>query len=110
MTIAESILDRAGGPGTLTVLAGGRSQVLSWARLHQLARRMATALATEGVGRGSRVGLLGEPSTGQVAALQAVWLAGASVTVLPRPTGRAGLSRLRPVLADAGLRDRKSVV
>jgi fatty-acyl-CoA synthase len=62
---------------------------VSWSRLHRLARRMTTALAAAGVGRGSRVGLLGEPSAHLVTALQAVWLAGASVTVLPRrPGGR----------------------
>jgi fatty-acyl-CoA synthase len=101
MSIVAAILDRGGGPGTLTVLGGGpRAQVVSWARLHQQARRMAAVLAGAGTGRGGRVGLLADPSTDLVAALQAVWLAGASVTVLPRP---AAAHLLRPVLADAGL-------
>ncbi|GIJ57312.1 AMP-binding protein [Virgisporangium aurantiacum] len=104
MTIVDDILDRAGGAGTLTV-AG--ADPVGWARLHDSARRMATVLAAAGVGRGSRVGLLGEPSTHLVAALQSVWLAGASVTVLPppsaRPSGRAAADRLGPVVADAGL-------
>lgn len=102
MSIVAAIRDTAGGAGTLTVLGNGpRPQVVSWARLHQQARRMATVLARAGVDRGSRVGLLAEPSPDLVAALQAVWLAGAAVTVLPPPGGRAGLARLRPILADA---------
>lgn len=104
MSIVAAITDRAGGPGTLTVPGdGSRPQLLSWARLHRQARRMATVLASTGTGPGTRVGLLGEPSTELVAALQAVWLAGASVTVLPPPPRRAGPAALRPVLADAGI-------
>jgi len=105
MTIVDAILARAGGPGELTALGpGGRAQSLSWARLHRQARRMASVLVDGGVARGSRVGLLAEPSLDLVTALQAGWLAGASITVLSRPPRRAGLPALRRVLADAGLR------
>lgn len=105
MTIVDAVLDRAGGSGSLTVLGlGPQGETVRWTYLHRQALRMAAVLAAHGAGRGCRVGLLAAPSIGLVTARQAVWLAGASVTVLPRPPGRAGLSRLRPVLADADLR------
>jgi fatty-acyl-CoA synthase len=100
VTIVDDLLDRAGGAGTLTV-AG--AEPVGWDRLHDSARQMATVLAAAGIGRGARVGLLGEPGTHLVAALQSVWLAGASVTVLPPPSGPAAAGRLAPVVADAGL-------
>jgi fatty-acyl-CoA synthase len=100
VTIVVEILDRADGTATVTV-AG--ADPIGWAGLHDYARRMATVLVAAGVGRGVRVGLLGEPSTHLVAALQSVWLVGASVTVLPPPSGRAAADRLGPVVADAGL-------
>jgi fatty-acyl-CoA synthase len=101
MTIVDAIQDRAGGSGELTVL--GRGPAIRWAELHQRARRMAAALAAAGAGRGHRIGLLGDPSPDLVAGLQAVWLAGGSVTVLPRPPRGIPADRLRPVVADAGL-------
>lgn len=93
MTIVDAILDRADGTGTLTA-----GEQLSWALLHERARRMAAVLAEAGVRPGSRVGLLSDTSADLVAALQAVWLAGAAVTVLPPRPGRLG-----PLLADARL-------
>lgn len=105
MSIVAAIVERAGGPGTLTVSGNGpRAQVVRWAEVHQQARRMAAVLTGAGVGRGDRVGLSGEPSVELVAALQAVWLAGAGSIVLAPPAGRAGPGALRPVLADAGVR------
>jgi fatty-acyl-CoA synthase len=105
MTIVDAILDTAGGPGTLTILGAGpgTGSDVSWAGLHRLARSIGAALADYGVGPGSRVGLLGEPTVALVAALQAVWLAGAAVTVLPAPGRRAATQRLRPIVTDADL-------
>jgi fatty-acyl-CoA synthase len=104
MTIVDAILDAASGPGTLTVLGNGPgTEEVGWVRLHHRARGMAAVLAAAGIGRGSRVGLLGQPGADLVTALQAVWLSGASVTVLPPPGRRAGLRQLRPIVADAGL-------
>ncbi len=91
LTVVESLVKAAteakaaDGPGTLIVDGAG----LSWAELHERARRMAGVLARLGVGPGCRVGVLGETSTSLVALLQAVWLRGAAFTVLPPPT-RAG--------------------
>ena len=64
--------------------AGGREKV-EWARLHDDARGMAAALQSRGVGPGSHVALLGPTTRPFVTAVQATWLAGATVVVLPLP-------------------------
>jgi fatty-acyl-CoA synthase len=63
----------------------------SWGEVHQQARLMAGALANAGVGPGSVVAVLaGEPA--DVAPLaQAVWMRGASLTMLQQPTPRTDL-------------------
>jgi fatty-acyl-CoA synthase len=107
-TLVDSILDQAGGPGSLTLLGAGGDATgrLSWGDLHERARRMSTRLARRGLGPGCRVGLLGETSLDLVAALQAVWITGGAVTLLPPvgPDGRRNHENwLRAVVADAGL-------
>jgi fatty-acyl-CoA synthase len=58
---------------------------VEWARLHQDARGMAAALQARGVGPGSHVALLGATTRLFVTAVEATWLAGATVVVLPLP-------------------------
>jgi fatty-acyl-CoA synthase len=70
--------------------AGGREQV-EWARLHEDARGMAAALQSRGVGPGSHVALLGATTRPFVTAVQATWLAGATVVVLPLPMRLASI-------------------
>jgi fatty-acyl-CoA synthase len=64
----------------------------TWGEVHQEARRMAGALADAGVAPGSAVAVLaGDPA--DVAPLaQAVWMRGASLTMLQQPTPRADLA------------------
>src|ERR1700758_2930972 len=64
----------------------------SWAEIHQQARAMAGALANAGIGPGSGVAVLaGDPA--DVAPLaQAVWMRGASLTMLQQPTPRTDLA------------------
>ncbi|GIJ63987.1 AMP-binding protein [Virgisporangium aurantiacum] len=106
-TIVDAIAGRAGGPGTLTVLdADGGEHAVGWSEVHHRARRVATVLGRRGIGPGARVGLLADTSIDLVTTLQAVWLVGAAVTVLPLPARRpddAYLSRLSRVIADARL-------
>ena len=72
--------------GTITFLSGdGPGEPVEWAVLHEEAKAMAVALARRGVGRGAHVALLGPTSRPFVTAVQAVWLAGATVVVLPLP-------------------------
>lgn len=64
-----------------------------WSEVHDDARRCAHALRSAGVGPGSAVALLiGAPREVAVIA-QAVWLCGASVTMLHQPTPRTDLTR-----------------
>jgi fatty-acyl-CoA synthase len=104
-TIVDAIVHNArGGSGCLTVLGG---ETAGWAQVHERARRTATVLTRRGIGPGCRVGLLGDTSLGLIVALQAVWLAGGSITMLP-PSNRldtvlriVGDGRLDLVVADS---------
>lgn len=104
-TIVDAIAGRRGGPGTLTVLDGdGNTHTVAWAELHDRARRLVTPLRGLGIGRGTRVGVLADTSIDLVTAIQAVWLTGAAITVLPPPVRQstaAYLDHLRRMIADA---------
>ncbi|HWC82529.1 MAG TPA: fatty acyl-AMP ligase [Pseudonocardiaceae bacterium] len=63
----------------------------AWAEIHQQARRIASALIDGGLRPGSAVAVLaGEPAL-IAPTVQAVWLAGGSVTMLHQPTPRTDL-------------------
>lgn len=64
----------------------------SWGEIHQQAQAMAGSLANAGIGPGSAVAVLvGDPA--DVAPLaQAVWMRGASLTMLQQPTPRTDLA------------------
>jgi fatty-acyl-CoA synthase len=70
--------------------ADGRERV-EWSRLHEDARAMAAALQARGIGPGSHVALLGATTRPFVTAIQATWLAGAAVVVLPLPMRLASI-------------------
>ena len=95
-TVVDSIIAAAAGDGCLTVLDSGAEPVetLSWAALHERAGRMAAVLRERGIGAGSRVGLLADSTVDTVAAIQAVWLAGAAVSVLAPPKRPGVLEQL----------------
>ncbi len=100
-TIVDAIQAYGQDTGKLAILGddGAVAEELPWRAVHERATRMACVLADAGVARGSRVGLLGDTGMDLVAAIQAVWLTGAAVTVLP-PPGRGG-ENLRAIAADA---------
>ncbi|MGC4893431.1 AMP-binding protein [Micromonospora sp. DT31] len=107
-TVVDAITDQADGSGTLTLLNSAADVVdgLPWPAVHDRARRMSTVLAERGLGPGCRVGLIGDTSVDLVAALQAIWLTGGAVNLMP-PYARGGPSAyaeyLLAVLADAQL-------
>ncbi|HEU4425736.1 MAG TPA: AMP-binding protein [Pilimelia sp.] len=102
-TVVDAIVDQAGGAGTLTVLgaAGTATTTTPWRSVHDRARRMSAVLAGIGLRSGCRVGFLADTSVDLVAAIQATWLAGGSITVLAPPVRDA--AQLLAVIADAGL-------
>ena len=80
--------------GTITFLSAegpDAGETVEWAVLHEEAKAMAVALARRGVGPGSHVALLGPTSRPFVTAIQATWLAGATVVVLPLPMRMSSL-------------------
>jgi len=93
MTLAESssfslparISAGAQRGGTITFVTNNETVPVRWAQLHEEAKAVAAALQQRGIGVGSHVSLLAPTSRSLVTAIQAVWLAGATVVVLPLP-------------------------
>ncbi|GAA3816010.1 hypothetical protein GCM10022226_40940 [Sphaerisporangium flaviroseum] len=98
---AEVVL--AGRPSGRVAVAGGErpQRSLSYARVEEVARRVAAALVARGVRRGDAVGIMLPRSPMVVPALLGVWLAGASCVPLE---ARPPAGRLRLVAADCGMR------
>ncbi len=84
-TLQERIENATSRGGKITFEGSGGGDQISWAQFHDEARSMAAALQSRGVGPGSHVGLLGPTSRPLVTAIQATWLCGATVVVLPLP-------------------------
>ena len=71
--------------GTITFVGGEAAQRVGWDHLHDEARATAAALQARGIGAGSHVALLGPTTRALVTAIQATWLVGGTVVVLPLP-------------------------
>jgi fatty-acyl-CoA synthase len=87
-TIVSRLEASAGAPGTLTFVgasAAGGCDPVPWGRLHEEAQAVAAALQARGVAPGDHVALLGPTSRQLVTAIQATWLAGATLVCLPLP-------------------------
>lgn len=79
-------IERAATRGTaVTFVVGGTEDVVPWSRLHRDAMAGATALQARGVRPGDHVALLSPTTRQLVTAIQATWLAGAAIVVLPLP-------------------------
>lgn len=103
-TVVEAIAAAARpDTGTLTVLRGGNEQGMAWERVYDRARRLATLLSGLGIGHGNRVGLLGDTSVHLVVAIQAVWLRGAAISMLPPAPRRADPLWRGAIIANAKL-------
>ncbi len=84
------IREAARGTNTITFVGsaagdGQEAVTISWSQLHQEALSMATSLQNRGVKAGDHIALLGPTTRNLVTAIQAVWLCGASVSILPIP-------------------------
>jgi fatty-acyl-CoA synthase len=77
--------------GWITFVSGDDHTEVSFADLHRDARSMAAAMQARGVTPGSHVALLGPTSRELVTAIQATWLCGACVVMLPLPMRMASL-------------------
>jgi fatty-acyl-CoA synthase len=70
---------------TVTFVIGGEEEVVPWRELHAEAKGYATALQARGVRPGDHVALLSPTTRQLVTAIQATWLVGAAIVVLPLP-------------------------
>jgi fatty-acyl-CoA synthase len=69
----------------ITFVVGGVEDAVSWGELHGQAKGHAAALQAHGIRPGDHVALLSPTTRPLVTAIQATWLAGATVVVLPLP-------------------------
>jgi len=75
-----------GGPGgAVTFVNGDDHDTVSWADLHGDARSMAAAMQSRGVTVGDHVAILGPTTRSLVTAIEATWLCGACLVMLPLP-------------------------
>ncbi len=108
-TLASRTRSAAARGGHITFVGSGEPDRVPWLELHEDARRMAGALQALGVVPGDHVAILGPTSRALVTAIQATWLAGAAVVVLPLPMRMSSLeefvsqTRTRVRSADAAL-------
>ncbi len=85
LTLNQRIEAGADRGHDLTFVVGGDHVPVSYRQLHHEARGYAANLQALGVSPGDHVALLGPTSRPLVTAIQAIWLAGATVVVLPLP-------------------------
>ena len=85
LTLEQRIVAAATSPHALTFVHGDEPERVPWAELHADAAVLAAGLQARGVRPGDHVGILGPTSRPLVTTIQATWLAGATVVVLPLP-------------------------
>jgi len=111
LTLVERIgtSQSAPGAGTVRFISGDAVEAVRWGRILDDATVAAARLQDLGAGPGAKVALLGTTSRAMVTAIEAVWLAGATVVVLPLPMRLASVdafvhqTRMRLAGADAML-------
>jgi fatty-acyl-CoA synthase len=85
LTIPQRIEAGADRGHDLTFVVGGDHVAVPYRQLHEEAQAYAANLQALGVAPGDHVALLGPTSRPLVTAIQAIWLTGATVVVLPLP-------------------------
>lgn len=109
---SEAVFVSAPATGKGLVTGEPRTPVRrTWKQIHEIARRMAGSLASAGVNAGDAVGVLvGDPAA-IAPVIQAVWMRGASVTMLHQPGPRTDLELwTEDTFAVLGMIDAKVVV
>jgi fatty-acyl-CoA synthase len=76
---------------TVTFVVGGDEDIVPWRQLHEEAKGCAAALQARGIRPGDHVALLSPTTRPLVTAIQATWLAGATIVVLPLPMRLASI-------------------
>lgn len=108
-TISSRIQDPDRRDGMVTFIDGDDAHPVRWSEVLRDAQAMAVGLESVGVGPGDHVALLGPTTRDLVTTIQATWLAGATVVVLPLPMRMSSIeefveqTRRRVIGADAKL-------
>ena len=84
-TLQQRIAAGASRGHDVTFVSGDVHVTVPWAQVHEEATAMAAGLQSRGIRPGNHVAILGPTSRELVTCIQAVWLAGATVVVLPLP-------------------------
>lgn len=87
-----AICQAATGDAGMVTGEPGEATRTTWAQIHEAARRGAAALVAGGLRPGEAVAILAADPLEVAPAVQAVWLAGGSVTMLHQPTARTNLA------------------
>jgi fatty-acyl-CoA synthase len=87
LTLAERIeaAQSRPGAGSVRFVCGTQVDQVQWGHLFEAAVSVAARLQALGVGPGAKVALLGTTGRALVTAVEATWLAGATVVMLPLP-------------------------
>jgi fatty-acyl-CoA synthase len=109
-TLTQRIEAAVGRGGTVTFIDGDDHTQVSWADLHEEAKAVAAELQQRhGIQPGDHVAVLGPTTRNLVTLIQASWLAGAAIVVLPLPMRLASIeefvaqTRRRVLAADISL-------
>lgn len=109
LTLTQRIEAGAARGHDLTFVVGGDHVTVPYAQLHEEAQAYAANLQALGIEPGDHVALLGPTSRPLVTAIQGIWLAGATIVVLPLPMRMASIeefvhqTRVRITNADVKL-------
>jgi len=93
LTLPERIERASRAEATVAFIDGDDRDIITWAQLHHDAREMAAGLQSLGVGEGDHVAVMGPTSRQLVTAIQAVWLAGGVLVMLPLPMRMGSLDQ-----------------
>jgi fatty-acyl-CoA synthase len=108
-TLLSRIEQAATGDATITFVSGDAEVTLPWAQLHEESRSMAAELQARGIQPGDHVAILAPTTRPLVTAIQAVWLCGATLVLLPLPMRMSSIedfvaqTRVRVARADVTL-------
>jgi len=95
--------------GSATFMSGDTGVTVPWTEVHDDARAMAAALQVKGIGPGDHVAVLGPTTRPLVTLIQATWLSGATIMLLPLPMRLGSIdefvsqTRVRVIKGDAAL-------
>src|SRR5690606_16333733 len=85
VNLPQRIISSLARDGVVTFIDGDDATPVRWTDLHHNARGLAVGLAARGVAPGDKVAILGPTTRDLVTTIQATWLAGATIVVLPLP-------------------------